>query len=226
MVRFVAAVAAALLTAAAWANPSVGTLQEINVAGNARSTCTVSLFRAYQRTVALTAAHCLEIEELPLIGRHRATREYATQFAGGRYPVRPIRVGDGVDVALLEFTHDVPDGEPFELADWEAVRLGDRLVSWANLGGLGLQRLEGYVTRLEFDEERFERYRGNALISMPISRGSSGSVVLTTGGRIAGVVASLFQPASNRGSPITVIVPSSLIAEFLEDDGLAKITAY
>lgn len=226
MLRPLAAVTAALFSAAALTHPSVGTLQEINVAGNARSTCTVSLFHAYQRKLVLTAAHCLEIEELPLIDRHYATREYATEFDGRRYPVRPVRVGDGVDVALLEFTGDIPDGAPFELAQWESIELGERLVSWANLGGLGLQRLEGYVTRLEFDDGRFERYRGTALISMPISRGSSGSVVLTTGGRVAGVVATLFQQASNRGSPITVMVPSSLIAEFLQDDELAKITAY
>lgn len=226
MTRLLAMLAAALLPATAVAHPSVGTLHELNAAGSARSSCTVSLFRAYHRTLALTAAHCLEVEEFPLIGRHYATHEYATEFGGRRYPVRPLRVGDGVDVALLEFTRDVPDGEPFELADWDTVELGERLVSWGNLGGLGVQRLEGYVTRLALTDERFEQYLGHALLSMPVSRGSSGSAVLTADGRIAGVVATILQPASNRGSPITVMVPSSFIADFLEDDELANITAY
>lgn len=224
--RIGSALAAALLWAVASANPSVGTLLEINVAGHARSTCTVSLFRAYQRTLALTAGHCLEVEDLPLIGRHHATTEYATEFQGRRYPVRPIRVGDVVDVALLEFTEELPEGEPFELADWAGVGVGDRLVSWANLGGLGVQRLEGYVSRLDFADERFEEYRGHALVIMPVSQGSSGSAVLTLRGRVAGVVATIFQPSSNRGSPITLMVPSDLIGNFLEDDALATITAY
>jgi hypothetical protein len=224
-------------TATAQAPAAIGSLYTRDLGGNLDFVCTVSVVHGpdlglEQSQVLLTAAHCVERS----LSYNQSTEEWTTDGdylvtfnEKSYYSVLLYRVGTlerGYDIAILEFEDDAPLINPLRVGEWDDVRPGTDIYNWANPGGYGLQRFEGYVTRLSFDRPGGpgeSNWRGYSLALLPVAGGSSGSLVLDADERVIGVVIGMIVP---QGATFTVFVPLSRFDGFLSLDTAGRPITY
>jgi serine protease Do len=125
----------------------------------------------------LTAAHNIRGDELAVV------------FSDGeRKSARLDGIDEALDLALL--AADTGDIEPVEQAPREAATgIGSAVVALANPGGRGLRATLGFVSAADrsFRGPRGRRVRGCLEHTAPLPRGSSGSPLLDTDGRLLGL---------------------------------------
>lgn len=123
-----------------------------------------------------------------LVSAHSVRDEQpAVTFAdGSRREARLLGSDPDLDLAVLEV--DTADIEPVQFSD-DAPGIGQAVVALANPGGRGLRATLGFVSSAErsFRGPRGRRIQGALEHTAPLPRGSSGSPLLDTEGRIIGV---------------------------------------
>lgn len=182
-----------------------------------------------QPMVILTAAHCIE----PTLRQEEATEAwtsrqgYLISFDGQEfYAVVPYRVGfaaAGYDIAILLFESDLPDITPLRMGVWENVDFGSPIQNYANPLGLGIQYFTGSVTMLRIEPSpgnQQEQWYYNAVASLQVGPGSSGSLILNEALEYIGVLSGVVE--ASFGSPFTVFVPQWKISAFLSDQYAAR----
>ena len=173
--------------------------------------------------VVLTAAHCLE----PGLKQDRTTQSwsskkaYALSFDGQEFfDVQPYRIGfadTGYDLAILFFDDITPEVTPLHMGTWEAVDYGTPIQNFANPLGMGIQYFTGAVTMLHIDPSPVNAHRKqwfhNAVASLQVGPGSSGSLILNEDLEYVGVLSSVME--ARFGSPFTIFIPQWRFEAFL-----------
>ena len=172
----------------------------------------------------LTAAHCIEdglrLESTSNSWSSRLAYEISLD---GRsyYPVQPLRVGfveAGFDLAIMVFLEGYPAVQPLHMGSWDQVDFGTAIHNYANPLGMGIQYFTGAVTmlRLEGTAQNQQGWQLNAVASLQVGPGSSGSLILDEASNYIGVLSGVVE--AGFGSPFTIFVPQWKIHEFLTDD--------
>ena len=229
-IRWGAAIVLTLFIGAALAHPAVGILYQRQSNGDLTSLCTISIVAGEDVDVdaeyaLVTAAHCVrrDLKFDDASGEWRDNADWLVTFDEKSFTaVVTYRVGDtnlGYDLAVLVFDGPAPDVEPLRLGEWADVKLGERVINWANPLGIGLQRFEGYVSMLSLERPVKGAniwWKGNSVAIIAGAGGSSGSLILNEEDEVVGVLIGVIQ--SSFGSPFVVFVPVSKFADFLEND--------
>lgn len=173
--------------------------------------------------VVLTAAHCLEpgLKKDSTTQNWSSKKAYAVSFDGQEFfDVQPYRIGfadTGYDLAILFFDNATPQVAPLHMGTWEAVDFGTPIQNFANPLGLGIQYFTGAVTMLHIDPSPVNAHRKqwfhNAVASLQVGPGSSGSLILNEDLEYVGVLSSVME--ARFGSPFTIFIPQWRFEAFL-----------
>ena len=178
-----------------------------------------------QEMVVLTAAHCVEGGIKEAAGAHGWLNEesYVVSFDGKQfYGVHPHRVGfakAGYDIAVLTFTNTTPDITPLHMGSWEQVDFGSGIHNYANPLGMGIQYFTGSVTMMHITPSPINKkpqWHHNAVASVQVGPGSSGSLILNESYEYIGVLSGVME--ARFGSPFTIFVPQWRFEDFLIDE--------
>ena len=230
--RMAAAVAVCLLAGAVMAIPPPGAVGGLYLQATGRYLCTATVVSGLEldldhELVVLTAAHCVAgaLEPTPDGSSWSSRLGFLLSLDNDTfYEIVPYRVGYplmGYDLAIMTFRETAPVVAPLHMGSWEAIDFGTEVRNFANPLGMGLQYFSGMVTMLRLEpsaqvRESQTQWRHNAVASLQVGPGSSGSLILNESFEYIGVLSSVIDPSF--GSPFTVFVPQWKFAEFLTDD--------
>ena len=174
--------------------------------------------------VVLTAAHCVEksLARDPMTKMWQSKHAFEVSFGGEQtFEVYPYRVGfasTGFDLAILRFVDEAPDITPLHMGAWDEVDLGSAIQNYANPMGMGLQYFTGTVTMTSLKPSPTNRkpnWHHNAVASVQVGPGSSGSLILNASQEYIGVLSSVME--AKFGSPFTIFVPQWRFNDFLNE---------
>ena len=202
-----------------------------------RYLCTATAVSGYDlglsHSVAiLTAAHCIEpgLKKDTRSGTWINTFDFNVSFDGKTfYEVEPYRVGyaeSSYDIAVLLFTKNAPTVEPLQMGTWEQVDFGTDIQNFANPLGAGIQYFTGSVTMLYIEPAYVEKnpsWHQNAIASLQVGPGSSGSLILNSDHEYVGVLSSVME--ARFGSPFTVFIPQWRFQEFMDNYSAGRTLA-
>ena len=191
--------------------------------------CTASIVAGAELGVALervvlTAAHCVEksLTRDPITKIWQSKHAFEVSFGGEKmFEVYPYRVGfasTGYDLAILRFVEEAPDITPLRMGAWDEVDLGSVIQNYANPMGMGLQYFTGTVTMTNLKPSPTNRkpnWHHNAVASVQVGPGSSGSLILNASQEYIGVLSSVME--AKFGSPFTIFVPQWRFDDFLNE---------
>ena len=142
-----------------------------------------------------------------------------------------VGVNPSFDLALLQATDeaDLPDTEPFVIADSDGLAVGQKTIAIGNPFGLASTVTSGIVSALE----RFVPSIGEVPVPMiqtdaAINPGNSGGPLLDSAGRLIGINTALINPQGRSFAGLGFAVPSNLLMESLanlEDGGVTDISS-
>ena len=183
---------------------------------------------AAQDLVILTAAHCVN-KDLSQDDKTQAwysEKDFVVSFDGDTfYPVHPQRVGiteQGYDVATMLFIDKTPELTPLQMGSWEQVDFGSNIQNYANPLGMGIQYFTGAITMKHITPSAINKkpqWHHNAVASLQVGPGSSGSLILNEDYEYVGVLSGVME--ARFGSPFTIIVPQWRFEDFLSSDEVA-----
>ena len=147
---------------------------------------------------------------------------------GHRFEVRVLGVNPSFDLALLELI----DGNypasalPLDIADSDALKVGQKVIAIGNPFGLASTVTSGIVSAVG----RLVPSIGQILIPMvqtdaAINPGNSGGPLLNSRGELIGVNTSILNPAGRSFAGLGFAVPSNLLAEALANLDLGGISS-
>ncbi len=144
------------------------------------------------------------------------------------YGLEAVGVNPSFDLALLAPAGDggLPDVEPIELADSDAVQVGQKAIALGNPFGLGASLSTGSISSIG----RLVQSAGMVAVPMlqtdaAINPGNSGGALLDSSGRLIGVNTALFNPEVDVFAGIGFAVPSNLVAEALANLQLGGVSS-
>ena len=142
-----------------------------------------------------------------------------------------VGVNPSFDLALLQATDvsDLPDTEPFVIADSDGLAVGQKTIAIGNPFGLASTVTSGIVSALE----RFVPTIGEVPVPMiqtdaAINPGNSGGPLLDSAGRLIGINTALINPQGRSFAGLGFAVPSNLLVESLsnlETGGVTDISS-
>ncbi len=142
-----------------------------------------------------------------------------------------VGVNPSFDLALLRALDesDLPDVDPFTIADSDALSVGQKTIAIGNPFGLASTVTSGIVSALE----RFVPTIGDVPVPMiqtdaAINPGNSGGPLLDSAGRLIGINTALINPQGRSFAGLGFAVPSNLLVESLanlEDGGVTDISS-
>ncbi len=142
-----------------------------------------------------------------------------------------VGVNPSFDLALLQATDesDLPDTEPFVIADSDTLEVGQKTIAIGNPFGLASTVTSGIVSALE----RFVPTIGEVPVPMiqtdaAINPGNSGGPLLDSAGRLIGINTALINPQGRSFAGLGFAVPSNLLVESLgnlETGGVTDISS-
>jgi len=178
-----------------------------------------------QELVLLTAAHCVDsgLQQEPETKTWVNQLAYEVSFDSQTfYEVYPYRVGfakTGYDVAVLFFTRDYPEVTPLHMGSWDGIEFGSDIQNFANPLGMGIQYFTGAVTMMAIapsPTNKKPQWYHNAVASVQVGPGSSGSLILNEAHEYIGVLSGVME--ARFGSPFTIFIPQWRFEEFLLDE--------
>lgn len=141
---------------------------------------------------------------------------HAQAYKIGGYAMNLIHYDFSVDLALLEFTADVPDVTPLALGDSASVKKDQPVFTIGNSLGEGLKLSEGIVSSKSRSVSWIPGYTISAIVSdLEIYHGNSGGPLITVGGVLIGVTSAGYTTDEDAPSPVTYSVPSNTVKTFL-----------
>jgi S1-C subfamily serine protease len=142
-----------------------------------------------------------------------------------------VGVNPSFDLALLQAldASELPDTEPFVIADSDGLAVGQKTIAIGNPFGLASTVTSGIVSALE----RFVPTIGEVPVPMiqtdaAINPGNSGGPLLDSAGRLIGINTALINPQGRSFAGLGFAVPSNLLLESLsnlEDGGVTDISS-
>ena len=178
-----------------------------------------------QDLVLLTAAHCVDggLKRDPETKGWTNHLAYEVSFDSQTFfEVYPHRVGfakAGYDVAVMFFVSDYPRVTPLHMGSWDSIEFGSDIQNFANPLGMGIQYFTGAVTMMAIAPSPINKkpqWYHNAVASVQVGPGSSGSLILNEAQEYIGVLSGVME--ARFGSPFTIFIPQWRFEEFLIDD--------
>ena len=181
----------------------------------------------------VTNFHVVESALEPFTSDLADGAEVSVTFPDSEEPVSVdvVGVNPSFDLALLQATDEsqLPDTEPFVVADSDQLSVGQKTIAIGNPFGLASTVTSGIVSALE----RFVPTIGDVPVPMiqtdaAINPGNSGGPLLDSAGRLIGINTALINPQGRSFAGLGFAVPSNLLVESLsnlEDGGVTDISS-
>lgn len=182
-----------------------------------------------QELAILTAAHCVEksLKKDKFASAWSTDGAYEVTFnSQDFFEVYPHRVGyakKGYDLAVMLFVDAAPDIAPLHMGAWDQVDFGSYIQNFANPLGMGIQYFTGAITMMHIEPSPINKkpqWHHNAVASVQVGPGSSGSLILNDAQEYVGVLSGVME--ARFGSPFTIFVPQWRFEDFMADDAAAR----
>jgi len=173
----------------------------------------------------LTAAHCVEggVKKDKASGTWASNEGYEVTFdSQDFFEVYPYRVGyarKGYDLAVMLFVDATPELTPLHMGSWDQIDFGTDIQNFANPLGMGIQYFTGAITMMHIEPSPINKktqWHHNAVASVQVGPGSSGSLILNESQEYVGVLSGVME--ARFGSPFTIFVPQWRFEDFMIDE--------
>ena len=158
---------------------------------------------------------------LILSGAHvvaRATSIHARNERGELQRAFVIHSDPVTDLALLRLENGAKGVSPLEFADSDALRIGDIVFALGNPLNLGRNSSLGIISGMGLAQSETGFTNFMLRTDAPINPGNSGGALVTTSGRIAGIISARRVPQAADGAVVGIgfAVPAKLAARYVQ----------